>query len=253
MTQADKAAAFAALHKPGDPLVLYNIWDAGSAKAVAEAGASALATGSWSVAAAQGYGDGEAIPLELLLTVVERIVATVDLPLTVDFEGAYAETPEGVAANVKRLIAACAVGCNFEDQVVGGEGFHPVEAQAARIAAMRAAADETGVPFYINARTDFFLKEKDAGAHAALVPEAQARATAYEAAGASGFFIPGLSDLGLIGEITGATPLPVNVMAVPGAPDASAFAGVGVARISHGPFPYRKAMKALGERYLAEV
>ena len=90
MSQADKAQAFADLHRKGDPVVLFNIWDAGSARAVADAGAKALATGSWSVAGAQGYGDGEALPLDMLEMIVKRITATSDLPLSVDFEGAYA-------------------------------------------------------------------------------------------------------------------------------------------------------------------
>ena len=93
MTQAEKARYFKSLHVPGAPVVLYNIWDAGSAKAIAEAGAVALATGSWSVAAAQGYGDGQAIPLDFALQIIRRIAETVDLPLSVDFEGAYAVDP----------------------------------------------------------------------------------------------------------------------------------------------------------------
>ncbi|MEO1611169.1 MAG: isocitrate lyase/phosphoenolpyruvate mutase family protein, partial [Pseudomonadota bacterium] len=119
MSQSEKAARFAALHREGDPVVLYNIWDAGGAKALAEAGAPAVATGSWSVAAAHGYGDGEAIPLDLVLTIVGRIAATVDIPLTVDFEGAYAVDPSEAAENVRKLIRAGAVGINFEDRIVG--------------------------------------------------------------------------------------------------------------------------------------
>ncbi|MEO5613390.1 MAG: isocitrate lyase/phosphoenolpyruvate mutase family protein, partial [Cypionkella sp.] len=87
MSQADKARRFKDLHIPGNPLVLYNIWDAGSAKTVASAGAQALATGSWSVAAAQGYGDGQAIPLDFALQIIARITQSTELPVSVDFEG----------------------------------------------------------------------------------------------------------------------------------------------------------------------
>ena len=155
MTQSEKARAFAALHVPGKPVILYNVWDAGSAKAVAEAGATALATGSASVAAAHGFTDAEALPLELALANAERVVAAVDMPVTIDFEGAYAVAPEGVAANVAKLAATGAIGCNFEDQVVGGEGLHPIAFQAERIARRgpRSAPD-----FFINARTDIFLQ-----------------------------------------------------------------------------------------------
>ena len=249
MSQAEKARAFADLHRPGDPLLLYNIWDAGGAKAIAEAGARAVATGSWSVAAAQGYPDGQAIPLDLVLTIVARIAATVDVPVTLDFEGGYAEAPDDLAANLARVIAAGAVGINFEDQVVGGAGLHPVAAQGERIAALRGAAETAGLPFFLNARTDLFLKEKDRGRHGDLAAGAIERAAAYAEAGASGFFVPGLVDPDLIGAICEATSLPVNVMMLDGAPSTEALASLGVARISHGPGPYFTAMKDLAARF----
>jgi 2-methylisocitrate lyase-like PEP mutase family enzyme len=240
--QGDKARAFAALHRPGDPVVLYNAWDSGSAKAVAEAGAKAIATGSASVAYAHGFHDAEALPLDLALANAARVVEAVELPVTIDFEGAYAVEPDGVAANMRRLAETGAIGCNFEDQVIGGEGLHPLEAQAARIKAARAAV---GPDFFINARTDIFLKAKADAHDGAKVEEALARARAYAEAGASGFFVPGLIDLDLLARVCAASPLPVNFMAFPGAPDAAAVTAAGVARISHGPFPYKLAMKAL--------
>ncbi|MEP4163723.1 isocitrate lyase/phosphoenolpyruvate mutase family protein [Maricaulis sp.] len=245
MTQGDLARRFAALHVKGAPLVLYNIWDAGSAAAVAKAGARALATGSASVAAAQGYKDGQALPLEALLATARRIVETTELPVTVDFEGGYAEAPASLAANTSRLIETGAVGVNFEDQIVGGDGIHPVEVQADRIRAIRKAADEAGIPLFINARTDLFLKERDADRQAALIGDAGTRAAAYAEAGASGFFVPGLGREDLIERICAASPLPVNAMMMPGMPDRERLAALGVARISHGPFPYLAMMDAL--------
>ena len=244
MSQSDKFRRFAALHVPGDPVILYNAWDAGSAKVIAEAGAKAIATGSASVAAAQGYHDAEALPLELALANAERIVAAVELPVSIDFEGAYAVDPGGVAANMARLAATGAIGCNFEDQMIGGEGLHAIEAQGARIAAARAA---TGPDFFINARTDIFLQAKAATHDTAKVEAAIERAAAYAQAGASGFFAPGLADLELLKRLCDAVALPVNFMAWPGTPPAAAIAGAGVARISHGPFPHRLAMTALAE------
>ncbi|HEX9965890.1 MAG TPA: isocitrate lyase/phosphoenolpyruvate mutase family protein [Allosphingosinicella sp.] len=240
--EAGKFALFASLHRPGDPVVLYNAWDPGSARAVAEAGATAIATGSASVAAAHGYDDAEALPLELALANAARIVAAVKLPVTVDFEGAYGVEPEKAAANIARLAETGAIGCNFEDQVIGGEGLHSVEVQSARIRAARAAV---GPDFFINARTDIFLKTRAATHEPAAIEEALARARAYAEAGASGFFVPGLVDLDQLAEICAGSPLPVNFMAFPGAPEASAVAAAGVGRISHGPFPYKLAMKAL--------
>ena len=242
MTQSANYRAFAALHVAGDPLVLYNIWDAGSAKAVAEAGAKAIASGSASVAAAHGFSDAEGLPLELALANAARVVSAVDLPVTIDFEGGYAVAPDGVAANVARLAETGAIGCNFEDQVVGGDGLHPIDVQAARIRAIRQAV---GPDFFLNARTDIFLKAKLETHDAAMVDGALERAHAYAEAGASGFFVPLLSDLDLLAHFCAHSPLPVNFMAYPGAPSAKEVAATGVARISHGPFPHKLAMQAL--------
>lgn len=241
---SEKFATFAALHRPGDPVILYNIWDPGSAKAVAEAGAKALATGSASVAGANGLADGEGFPMELAIDNAARIVAAVELPVTVDFEGGYAVEPDAVAANLKRLAETGAIGCNFEDQIVGGEGLHTIPEQVARIRAIREAL---GAAFFINARTDIFLKAKPDTHDDAKVDQAIERAEAYADAGASGFFVPGLANLALLERVCAASPLPVNFMAFPGAPSAAEVAGVGIARISHGPFPFMDAMKALTE------
>src|SRR5438034_5770442 len=112
---ASNYEAFAALHVPGDPVVLYNIWDVGSAHAVAAAGAKALATGSHPVADANGWPDGQQVPIDFALANAKRIAEAVELPLTVDFEGAYSSDPEEGGANVARLADTGAVGCNFED------------------------------------------------------------------------------------------------------------------------------------------
>jgi 2-methylisocitrate lyase-like PEP mutase family enzyme len=244
--QSDRAATFASLHRPGEPLILFNAWDPGSARTIADSGASAIATGSWSVAAAFGFEDGEALPLSLAIDNLARIAAAVDLPVTVDLEGGYGDTPEAVAAAAAQAIAAGAVGCNFEDRKVGGEGLHPVGDQAKRIAAMRAAADAAGVAFFINARTDYFLQAKRDG-HEALLGSAIERARVYADAGASGFFVPGLMDEALIERACAESPLPVNIMAFEGVPSAARLAALGVARVSHGPGPYRLAMRALAD------
>ena len=152
---SNKYEQFAALHVPGDPVVLYNIWDVGSALSVVKAGARALATGSHPVADAHGWPDGQQVPLDFALANAKRIVDAVELPVTVDFEGAYAVDPALGAANAARLAATGAIGCNFEDQVIGGEGLHPLKEQAKRIQAIR---DAVGDAFYINARTDLYLK-----------------------------------------------------------------------------------------------
>lgn len=236
-----KFESFAALHVPGEPLVLFNVWDAGSAKVAERAGAKAVATGSASVATAHGVDDAEGLPIALALANAERIVQAVELPVTIDFEGGYAVEEEALARNMAALAATGAIGCNFEDQVVGGEGMHALTVQAARIAAARRGA---GTDFFLNARTDIFLQAKPDTHDAAKADAAIERAHAYAEAGASGFFVPGLADLALLARVCAASPLPVNFMAFPGAPSAKAVAEAGVARISHGPFPHLLALKA---------
>lgn len=237
---ASKYETFAALHVPGDPVILYNIWDVGSAVAVVNAGAKALATGSHPVADAHGWPDGEQVPIDFALANAARIASAVELPLTVDFEGAYSDDPDAGAANVARLAQTGAVGCNFEDQVIGGEGVHPLDLQVRRIAAIRAAV---GADFFINARTDLLLKTQQHDD--ALIDQVLLRGKAFADVGASGFFVPRLADPRHIERVVREVPLPLNVIAFPGAPEKSVWADAGVARISHGPFPHRALMKQL--------
>lgn len=244
-TQKEKAELFTSLHVKGNPLILFNIWDAGSAKAVADAGAKAIATGSWSVAAANGYVDAQEIPLDAVIWNIERIAVSVDLPVTLDFEGGYAEDLETLKANVGRVIDAGSVGINFEDQIIGGEGLYSISEQSDRIRAIREAADERSVPFFINARTDLFLKNLPADDTEELVEQAVMRAEAYAEAGASGLFAPGLRDATLIRELCERSRLPVNIFVISGVPSNDEMAALGVARISYGPGPYRQMMTAL--------
>ena len=118
--QIEKANVFRSLHSAEEPLILYNVWDRGSARKIEACGARAIATSSWSVAAAQGLDDGEAIPLNDVIALAGKLVAASSLPVTIDFEGAYAADPEAVARNVNRLIETGVVGLNLEDQIVGG-------------------------------------------------------------------------------------------------------------------------------------
>ncbi|MBT8153285.1 isocitrate lyase/phosphoenolpyruvate mutase family protein [Epibacterium ulvae] len=245
MTYETRAKSFAALHQPGDPVVLYNIWDAGSARAIAAAGAKAIATGSHPLATSQGYEDGETIPLDRLLETATQIVSATELPVTIDFEGGYVREPEQLTKNVTRLAATGAIGLNFEDQVVGTAQLYSVAEQASRVTAVRAA----NAHIFVNARTDLFLKEKDASRHAALMPEALERAAAYAEAGGSGFFVPGLRDLDLLARICSESPLPVNAfMRGITVEDARQ---VGAARASFGPIPYALLMQALAEQFQA--
>jgi len=244
-TLKEKAELFTNLHVKGNPLILFNVWDAGTAKAVADAGAKAIATGSWSVAAANGYIDAQEIPLDAVIWNIERIAGSVDLPVTLDFEGGYAEDLETLKSNVGRVIDAGAIGINFEDQIIGGEGLYSITEQSDRVKAIREAADERSIPFFINARTDLFLKNLPADDTEELVEQAVERAEAYAEAGASGLFAPGLRDSKLIKHLCERSSLPVNIFVISGVPSNDEMANLGVARISYGPGPYRHMIEAL--------
>ncbi|MEL6536105.1 MAG: isocitrate lyase/phosphoenolpyruvate mutase family protein [Bacteroidota bacterium] len=248
MTSPSKFEAFAQLHQPGAPLLLHNIWDAGSAQAVATAGAPAIATGSSPLAAAQGYPDGEVIPLRRLLETVRQIVEAVQVPVSVDFESGYAGNDLPLLKeNIDRLLDTGAVGINFEDQQIGEGGVYSLEVQAERIAAVRQVADSRQLPLFINARTDLFLQTQ-ADQHADVLPEAIRRAQAYKEAGASGFFAVGLSELTLIKTVCEAVALPVNVLLRPGSVTYQDLAACGAARISQGPYVYRALMEQLRDQ-----
>jgi len=239
MTQKEKAEVFKSLHVKGSPVILFNIWDAGSARTLEQAGAKAIATGSWSVAAAHGFDDGETIPLELVLANIKRIVDSVAVPVTLDFETGYATELSALKENIRNVITAGAVGINFEDRIIGADDLQTIENQSARISAVREAADEASIPFFINARTDVFLKTYPAKHDEGQLAEALRRADAYAEAGASGLFAPGLRDPDLMRKLCDQSPLPVNILALPDTPPAQTMAELGVARISHGAAPYR--------------
>ncbi len=235
----EKIKAFGDLHIPGNPLILYNIWDAGSAKAVANAGAKAIATGSWGVASANGYKDGETFPVDLVLANLTQILRVTDLPVTLDFESGYGADPEEVEASVARTASAGAVGINLEDKdPVTRQLFSTAEA-AARIK----AAASSGM--WINARADLFIVTPKEQHDAALVDDVIERAKAYADAGADSLFVPFIYDAALIAILCEKSPLPVNILVGEGVPDIKTLAGLGVARISHGHGPWAKAMDDL--------
>jgi 2-methylisocitrate lyase-like PEP mutase family enzyme len=247
--QRAKAAALSSLHGSGI-FVLPNAWDAGSAAMIAAAGAQAIATTSAGVSWSLGRPDGQHLTRSEMAGVVARIAAAVDLPVTADIEGGYGSDPDAVAATVRAVIDAGAVGINLEDSGAPGGLFAPAD-QAGRLAAARAAAAEAGLPgLVINARTDVFLF--GIGEPAGRLDDVIARAAAYAEAGADSLFVPGLLDLDILAALTGKVSLPVNVMAGPGAPDVAALRAVGVRRVSLGQ-AITQAAYTLARRAAAEV
>ena len=241
----DKIETFRALHVPGDPLVLFNIWDAGSAKAVAAAGAKAIATGSYGVACARGSSDGENLSLDEALGNLGEILGVTDLPVSIDMEAGYGASADAVGRSVTRARQAGAAGINMEDRLPGETALLPVSAAAARIG----AAAKTGL--FVNARCDVFRGRDAAADGEALVAATLERAHAFAAAGAGGLFVPFLADARCIATICEASPLPVNILWSKPCGDRAALAALGVARISHGHQPWAAAMAWLGEQAAA--
>ena len=237
MDQKSKAEAFGALHHTGDILILPNAWDAASAAVMADVGAKAVATSSAAVAWSHGYPDGDALPLPLLLATISAAARAVgDTPLTADIEGGYTDDLAVLADTVKAVIEAGAVGINLED------GARAPDLHARKIEAARKAADATGVPLFINARTDIYLRGLADG-EAAYV-ETTRRAALYRAAGASGVFVPGPSDPDLIGRLADEIKLPLNIMLLPNLANAEQLRALGVRRVSSATAPFRAAYGA---------
>jgi len=233
MDQRSKAEAFAALHHTGEILILPNAWDAASAALMADAGAKAVATSSAAVAWSHGYPDGDALPLPLLLATIAAVARVVSVPVTADVEGGYTDDLAELAETIKAVIGAGAVGINLED------GRRDPELHARKVAAARQAAETSGVPLFINARTDVYLKGLAEG-HAAYV-ETTRRAELYRDAGASGIFVPGPADPDLIGRLADEIKLPLNIMLLPTLPKAAQLQALGVRRVSSATAPFRAA------------
>ena len=245
MDQRAKADHLRDLHVPGDPLLLLNAWDAASAVVIARTGARAIATSSAAAANALGYADGQHLTREQMLGAVAAIAGAVDLPVTADMEAGYGDDPEAAAATARGVVAAGAVGLNMEDLRDGGDELLPIESFTAKIAAVRAVSEETGIPLVLNARTDVFLGQ--IGDPATRIERAAERGRAYLEAGADCIFVPGVVDLDVITALVQGIDGPVSVLAVPGSPALSDLKALGVARISTGSGPYRAAL-ALARR-----
>jgi len=236
--RTDAVERLRSLHRSDHPLVLVNCWDVGSAVAVARAGAAAVATSSWAVAAAAGAEDGEQLDLAAVLDLTRRVVAALAVPVSIDLERGYADDVGDLSDVVRGVVETGAAGMNIEDGTV--DGVRETAEQAERLAAVSRAARGQ---LFVNARTDVFLASEH-GEHAVLVSNAVERARAYAEAGAEGFFVPGLIDPGLVADVVAGSPLPVNVM-VSTPQQARTLAEAGAARISLGPTAYLAAMEAV--------
>jgi 2-methylisocitrate lyase-like PEP mutase family enzyme len=233
------ADLFHRLHSGSQLLVLTNVWDAISACVIVRQGAKAVATSSAAVAWSHGYRDGGGLPVRLVLDSVAAIARVVSVPITVDIEAGYSDDPRSVGETAAALIDVGAVGVNLED------GSGPPDLLCRKVEEVRQRALQRGVPMFINARTDVFLRP--------LTPEderlaeAIARARLYANAGADGIFVPGVTDADAIARLAREISLPLNVMARPGLPSGPELQRLGVRRLSAATWFARVSLQALSE------
>jgi 2-methylisocitrate lyase-like PEP mutase family enzyme len=242
----ERAATLKALHVPGDPVILPTVWDAWSAKLAVDAGFAALTVGSHPVADSVGKVDGEGMSFDDLLTRVAQITGAVDVPLSVDIESGYGETPQRL---IEGLLSVSAVGLNIEDTVhKEGKRLRSPEEHAALVGELRKASDAAGVHVVINARTDLFVRND--GDDTDRLDRAIARLKLAADAGADSLYPVGRHDAETTRRLTSELPLPVNAIGLPDQDDPASFGPLGVARVSFGPF-FQRALSSRAEELLA--
>ncbi|MFE5837531.1 isocitrate lyase/phosphoenolpyruvate mutase family protein [Arthrobacter sp. NPDC056493] len=252
-SQSAQADAFRQMHAGGAvPLVLVNVWDAASAVLVEKAGARAIATSSSAISWSLGFPDGSHVPPELAFDALRRIAAATSIPVTADIEAGYAGADGAfddgrLRQTVAAVLAAGAVGVNIEDS--GGASLTAVDEQARRISLVRGIAAEAGVPLFINARTDTYLSGQSGDS---AFGETLARAEGYLAAGADGIFVPGVTDLHILHELSRRIPAPLNALAGVGSASVGELHDAGVRRVSIGGNA-AKAAYATVSRVAAEI
>lgn len=230
-TTVERAQRIKQLHAEYKPLVLPTVWDVWSARTAAGAGFPALTIGSHPLADSRGADDHEGQTFEEVLAAVRPIIAAVDVPVSVDLEAGYGQEPADLIAGLTEVGGA---GLNIEDTVHSDGGrLRSTKEHANYIAGLRAAADDAGIPVWINGRTDLFLRAEDASA---VLDEAIERLHALEQAGADSVYPVGIQDDdGLLTAVTGAVSIPVNSTAHPVKHDLDRFRRLGVGRITYGP------------------
>jgi 2-methylisocitrate lyase-like PEP mutase family enzyme len=242
--QRKKAEALRALHSGPEPLVLVNVWDAGSARIVDDLGFPALATTSAGIAFSKGLPDGQKISLDRMMVAVSEIAQAVHVPVTADAEGGYGDSPDHAAETARNVVTAGAVGMNFEDAT--GRTEQPLAdlaLQVERIHAIRESAAEVRVPLVLNARTDVYLLQ--VGDPTKRYDEAIKRLRAYRDAGADCVFAPGVRDAETIRRLVSDLRCPLNILAGPDSLSIAELTALGVKRISLGSGPMRAALGML--------
>ena len=227
---------FARLHQAPTPLLLGNCWDVHSARVLEAAGYKAVGFSSHALSTVFGYADGENLPFEILLSVAQKVVGAINVPFTVDMEGGFSRSIEGILAHIDQLYDAGVAGVNIEDTIpAAAREFLPAKDFAKIIAAIANHLSRNNYKLFLNIRTDAFLLDIPTA-----LAETLTRIRIYADAGASGIFVPCITNRQDIEEVVQATDLPINVMCMPALPGFDTLGQLGVKRISMGPFLFSK-------------
>ena len=242
-TQREKAEDFRSLHRGRRILILPNGWDVPSARVFEDAGFPAVATSSAGMMVSLGYPDGEVIDRQEMVSAVRRIARVLVIPLSADVVAGFGATPKEVAATVRSVIEAGAIGINIEDFVHATKELYAVEKQVEKLKAIKALGESMRIPLVINARTDALRYAP--GDPESKLKEAIRRGLAYRDAGADCVYPMGLTDAASISLFVKALNSPVNVMVRRGLPPLEELERLGVARLSFGPTASYAAMGLL--------
>lgn len=242
--QPGKGRVLYDLHHNGKLLILPNIWESLGAAMLEDIGYPAIATASGATAFSNGYHDGEKLPFTDLLNILQRIVRSVNVPVTADVENGYAANNITLAENIRKLVGIGIAGINFEDSHHYEQKLIPIDEQCEKIFLVKKISAEMGMPLFLNARTDIYTKSKDLSDEEKL-SQALLRGKAYKEAGADGLYPIFLKDKDAISTLIKEVDLPVNILLLPGIPDFNGLKEIGVARLSLGPGVLKIAVNAM--------
>ena len=244
-TQQNKAKQFHALHHSGKMLVLPNIWDPLGAMLLESLQYPAIATASAAMSFTNGYNDGENLPFNEFLTLLTKIVNSVNIPVTADIETGYADNDKQLRENIKHLIATGIVGINIEDSSKKTNTLIPTEIQSNRIHIIKEVSADVGISLFINARTDVYIHEKKFTTPESKLEETIKRGLAYKSAGADCFYPMIMREELDIKATVEKLQMPINILTLPGIPELKTLQEMGVARVSLGPSFLKISIKAM--------
>jgi len=243
--QIENTRDFRDLHHSGKLLVLPNIWDPLGAQVLQDLSFRAVATASAAIAFTNGYDDGEKIPLDLLLAILRRIVNAVEIPVSADIESGFADDEVQLVKNISSMVETGIAGVNIEDTDKRTNSLLPLEQARRRIELVRKTSEQSGVPLFINARTDVYLRGRGMDTPDSKMEESMKRGLAYKEAGADCFYPITMNRAEDIQKTVETLQMPINILLMDGIPTLKTLTEMGVARLSLGPGFLKVGIRAM--------